>query len=537
MSLRQLIPEFKSGFNPRAVRPAEAIKRVRAPARIEFRSGAALHEVVQAVQPGRCLEVVAAPGAGKSVLLPFELATAKGNLVVHVLPSQFLAADLHDFSVRKGEVSFLVLDVQTEWPTAGVVRTTAALIVAKWLAAGEVVMPDCILYHDESHEADAYTYVVGQLAASLGSRISYVRATATADSGGFPRVEPQGVIVNGEFDEQLSRADWDVHVPGLPWSVTSIDDLTLIFYADEDMAKSLIQQYQDAGVSVIHFHSRMDLAQFRHCAQLLRTSNDLFVVLADRTFRSGFTFPFARVIDAGVISHITVREGRAVPFTRDTLAFEREQTRGRGGRVAGLQTQFYCPNVAAGLRIVDLEFCEMEAAAVIFRTLGFRVPPALIHSACASGPLPRDLSTVLREDTPLSLLSDVEMVDPSDYVNPLGRRSPILASNSFVRDNPLDLRDSRVSSTAAMAHDVGVLGARPVEVPRSGYQEDPVDVLGAMMAPVETVTMEPGKYYGVRGTNVSDASSLAFPDGADSVLKFFAADRSMTIFRGLVSDS
>lgn len=548
--LREKIPDFDLALE---VRSGDVpIPRGREPVVVGFRTGGNLSEIITAVQTSRAVAVDAAPGAGKSTRLPGELAKGLGCVVLHVFPNERLADHVYERVITLGVRACLVLDVGTPYPTEGVACVPAAVVVAKWLEAGSVVLPDCVVYHDESHESDAYTYLVKTLSPMADGVRSYVSATATSGVTGFRALETQGTLRRREHFGSVTS--WDPYDANGPWGVQVLRDNALMFVDSRSAAAQLLESYSSVGYMAYRIHSRMDLDAFR---KVMRAVDDdrspVVVLISDSSHRSGFSFRVASIIDSGRIGYLDTSSGRPVRKTRSMYMLEQHQTASRGGRFPGLVTDYYYPgNEKPELKICDLEAVDVEAVALILRLLGYRLPREFADSVMATGDVPRDVRQALQGEQPLALMRPDQLVPLGQLTVPSGRRSPFLASD--VRDmgpDPIDVRDVRVSADVARGagqqrysrppvagddgeyfsgplprRDSGVgLDASSVRRTKAGFQhpgwdDSWQDDLGALLAADTGVErMKVGRAYGATGLETDTFQSVVFPEGADSVLR------------------
>jgi len=571
MALRHLIPSFEPSLQA-PLGSGVPLSRFKAPVQVGFRNGADLKDVVNAVRDTTRVSVDAAVGAGKSTRLPSVLAAELSLLVVQVFPNEYLASDIADYCRSQGQDVVFVEKPSEEFPIAGVACISAPCLVAKWLAAGMVVLPPCVLFHDESHESDAYTYLVKNLASSSEQLQCYVSATATKDVAGFRAMETEGQVVTKLYPDTPSDR-WDLYGEG-PWAVQSFTGNVLIYEDDRAKAERLMHEYNAAGVIAFRLHSRMPLKEFREAMRRVRDPRSPIVVLiADYAFRSGFTFLIERIIDTGVVINIVVEDGMPVRIMRAAYGLERYQGSGRGGRIPGLVTQYYAPSSDAPAMICELEVVEIEAAVLVLRLLGFQVPRHIERAAMAQGTVPRNLVQALRGENPLSLVQATQKIPLEQFFQPSGRRSPYLREGVGMDRRPYDFVDTRISADTARR--VGAAGMRdyareeeerhvrevernagrvalptgaeapnwpnPLEVRKStgaadytGQFTEVVDTISALAMHVDTVeSLVVGNYYYPTGNYTSDTTCAAFPDGADSVCRWFAADKSRSHHLGL----
>lgn len=569
MALRQRVCQFQ----PALAGPLDydvVVPRPRPAVTVGFRREGQLDGVIAAIRANPRVVIDAPVGAGKSVRLPTALAREMSLLVIHVLPNPFLAQDLHAFvSVREAGVG-LMLDPVEEFPDSGVVIVPAPVIVAKWLASGVVDLPECLVYHDECHESDAYTYLVKTLAGKCSGVVSYVASSGTHGAGGYRRIESAAELVQVTIPSEVFSAPWDFGDANQPWAVASIVDNTLIYEDDPRRAKELVSEYAAGGFQVYRLHSRMSMELFQAAMRALRDPRGgITVLIADYSFRSGFTFPVSTIIDTGLVRECIVADGVPIWQVRQAYQLERYQAMGRGGRIAGLKARYYVPDDTPPARICDLAAIEMEAVALVYRLLGFAVPKELQSAVMAKGCVPRNLLGALQGFAPLALMKGDDKVVLQEFFTPSGRRSPYLRDDVEINPNPMDL-DPTISADVARKHGFGGMSRSPspVHAPRplrpradreieqrleyevakaraerndayvpsrrdSGYAElpsveDAADALQSMTAYEDPIdALEMGKYYYAVGAATDNSFSPAFPDGVDSVMRLYGRDKSM----------
>lgn len=457
--MRHNIPDFRpSLFAP--VEMEKILPKMPAPVRVEFRSGGDLRQVVQAVSSCKSVAVEAAVGAGKTTLLPYQLAADMNILVVHVFPNSYLACQVSDYCFSRGKESAFVETTDQEFPESGVACISAATLVAKWLEAGEAVLPRCVLFHDESHESDVYTYLVKSIVPALRVVKCYVNATATSSGSGFRQMETAGKVDLHMMPAQDMRQDWDIFMDR-PWGVEELEGHMLIFEDLKERAEDLAQKYRMAGMIVHRFHARMPMSEFREgIRELFDPASPLVVIIADYSFRSGFTFPVTRIVDTGRVVNVVMRDGRPIRVIRDIYELESYQAMGRGGRLDGQRTAYYRPDVEFTTHVCDLEAAEVDAAALLFRLLGYSVPRQLASAPMAVGDVPRMLQSALRGGAPLAILQPVQKQPIEQFFTPAGRRSPMLKAGYEFNNKPADFQNQRISADVARRHGMG--GVRPI---------------------------------------------------------------------------
>jgi hypothetical protein len=403
-----------------------------------------------------------------------------------------------------------------------------------------------------------------------------VSATATSVGGGFRTVEPKGRLNMANYSG-LPSNEWDLYGKD-PWSVNKIDGNVLIFEDNKERAQGLKERYEEAGFVTYRLHAKMPLQEFGAALTAARNPRSPIVVLvADYAFRSGFTFPVTKIIDTSEVVVTTVQDRKPVRVVRPAYQLERYQAAGRGGRVPGLVTEYYCPESEAPLRICDLEAVEIEAVALVLRVLGYQVPREMQPAVMANGSVPRDLCRALRGPAPLAMIPEMQKLDIKEFFTPSGRRSPFLKSSVEEDRRSADFVDARIS--ADVARKVGFPGivdrseGLPVQshldrwekqlqtpVDNAPWKRDSgvgmdssssgssrefeykrdmtgvVDTINSLVQYHDDVEqLEIGRYYYTSGSYTGDISCAAFPDGVDSVCRWFAQDRTKYAHYGLSS--
>lgn len=583
MALRHRVPEFNAALD-RPIDIEKVLPRMPAPSKVEFRSGAPLDSVVALINSNKRVHVDAAVGAGKSAVLPFRIADEMNILVVQVFPNEFFASDLCNYGKSQGKDVSFINETGQDLPMTGVVCISASCLVAKWLETGEACLPKCVVYHDESHEPDAYTYVVKNIAPTLRTVKSYVTATATADGAGFRPMEAGGVVKDVLVPHEKFEAEWDIYGDA-PWSVETLEGHMLIFEDAKKKAENLAQQYRLAGMIVHRFHARMTMAEFEMAMRELRDpSSPLVVIIADHTFRSSITFPVTRIIDTAKVVNVVVHDGKPVWNVRSVYESEAYQGRGRGGRLPGQVTTYYRPDTMLKPHVCELEAADVDAAALLFRLLGYLVPRILSSATTSVGDVPRNLRSALNGGAPLACLLPQVKLPIEQFFTPSGRRSPYLKSGYEFERRPLDLKQT----SADVANARGAGGVRKIEHPipevisawetqaleredhmrggsfgESSYRPssavpgplfharqetdgrsdeydhrdsmrrvaDAVKAMTAFEDPVDVLDI--GTYYYATGLYTSQSSSGSFPEGFESVCKALSRDRSESMHLGL----
>lgn len=409
MALKQVPPNFTLGSIKDTLEP---VPRTRAPHTVEFRLGADLKPIVSAIMAHRSVRVDAAPGAGKSRLLPQALARVSGALVVHAFPFIHMADEQYrrmgsDVGVRM----HLVTETSTPWPASGWVFTSAAVVVARWLESGLDAMPECYVLHDESHESGWASAVLRILGPVVDAVKSYVSMTATRGADGARRTELEGKLTDMEYAPGAFAQPWSVEESGAPWACDALEGNILIFEDDKQRAAELVQAYNLNGVRAYRMHSGMTLDAFHHVMdEMAGGGTRLMALIADSTFRSGYTMRVSTIVDSGLVKRVVVVDGKPTWSQRAIYEGERVQSRARGGRLRGQNTTYWRPQGDLEKKICDLEQTDVEAAALVLRLLGYR-PSGYMDAVMASGRVPLDVPAALRGFLPLACLRPEQLCE------------------------------------------------------------------------------------------------------------------------------
>jgi len=548
MSLNQVIPPFKpaEGLGSGQVRP---LKRMKAAAVASIRTGGSVDELVQLIRDNDHVAVDGAVCAGKSTTLPRQIAEAFGMLVIHVVPSVYLCSDLCEYLASVGKQACCVLDVDVQWPEAGVAVVPAAVIQAKFMQSGQMKLPDCILYHDEVHKSDCWTNLLSCQWGSVVGVMKYVTASATSGVTNFRKPETPGRIVHHKYDPSLRSSDWSVfRNDGHPWEVSSIQGNVLIYEDDADRAFKLVADYRRAGMEPYRLHSRMKLEQFRGAMASLKRGS-ITVLIADSSFRDGYTWSLSKIIDTGVVHSLTVQDGNPARYARDAYQFEMYQGAARGGRVFGQHVDVWQPNMVFEPKRVMLEEVEVEAVALVSRLLSTLVPIHAMDAVMAEGKVPRDLYSALVGTMPLACLRDTQLtvLASGGYAR---SSSPVVKDDRVVtipgsdfhypgmsadKSNERDLRLYAESVDSASTRDTESTG---LTVPTVAAHDIAQDFSSWFVDDAVRVSaMEVGKYYYAPGVPTSPIASAAFPEGWKSVVRVFASRGEESLLMGLPDEN
>jgi len=553
MALLQAFPAFQPDFSRCGQEvPVPRVVRARP---VGFRSGADLTGVIEEVVKGGRVEVNAAPGAGKTVVFPGALAKATGKLVVHVLPYEQLALATHRYLVRNGDVVDvqLITSVQQEFPSTGLVLIPAACLVAKWLSKASHAMPECYVLHDESHESGAASAAVRLLAPVSAGVMAYVAMSATLGPTGARKMETAGQVHDMEYEAEAFADPWSVEEEGAPWAIDSLDGHVLLFEDDRKRADALIQAYNYNGMQAIRLHSRMSATAFLGALDLMDNKyiSTPCALIADSTFRSGYTFPVSTIVDSGVVKRTVVgRDGKPVYSARPIYEFERVQSRARGGRCEGQVSTYWRPRADCEAVMCELGQTDVEALALVCRLLGYRVPKQAEGAVMAAGDIPVDPCEALGGAMPLACLPSTKLCPIGELAKKVSNRS-VQASVGVSFAKEIVHEGGQIAGQAVVGRGFGQERIEPgvadADVVRFGRAapgsrgdaghafstDEAFGVLRAFMEPEgEDFSLEFGHYYAASGLATAHNSSVSFPDGVDSVKRALYSDRSRTIQYG-----
>lgn len=520
------------------------IPLVRAGVTVEFRSGGDLGKVVDAIRANLRVDVDAAPGAGKSSRLPLALAKATGALVVHVVPHLPMCVSVYRYmsKIAEGVSVKIVKDVATEWPTAGVVIVPATLVVAKWLSVARVELPECYVLQDESHESGAASAVMRALTSACKGVLSHVSMSATHGATGARKMESGGSVEERTYEPSAFADPWSVEEPGAPWAVSEILDHVLIFEDDRRRALSLVEAYNSNGARAYLVTSGTTVEEFNGVLDAIEDPRNACpcIVIADSTYRSGHTFKVSLTVDSGLVKRVVVnQEGKPVRSIRPIYESEAVQSKCRVGRIPGQRAVYYRPMAVLEKKVCDLEQTDVEAAAIIFRALGYVVPLWARGARMAGGSVPENLWKALNGQMPLATFSPEQLVHPSVYAREVSTQPvevPELVRAPEVADyhmaSAIQVNEPVAMRVPEVPQDVG---RSACAANREGGAMHPlsvgevVDTVRVVLADQEEQEVNFGRFYAATGVTSSSVSCFAFPEGADSVLRILAADGSGTM--------
>lgn len=568
MALRHEIP---SGFElnvDRTVEPVRPMPVMRPPVRTGFRSGADLKDVFAAVAGSKVVEVEAAVGSGKSVRLPSELARHFRVPVLHVVPSELLAYDQSEYVRTVSPVDVEYVDMPAvPVGSSGVTYMSSATAVAKLLMLGRLSDVPVILFLDESHESDAYTFIMRSMGPRIDNVVHVIMASATFSMAGFRSRETSGEVEMLKYDP-VPVKDWDPFDEGKPWSASNFRGNALIFVDAKGDAETLMGKLNDVGFYVHRLYAKMPREHFSSAMRDLRNKDGPIVVLiADYSFRSGFTFDVSLVIDSGMVAYMDVIGAAPRKCWRKVYELEAYQGAGRAGRLPGSLAQCYVPSGEVQRAICDLEGVELDAAAVLMRLLGYAVPRVMQHSVFASGCIPADIVHCLRDAQPFACLTDEHM---ESFAKPRSNRdsgiSMTYASNVGSQERlnlPIQEElgvqtmssDNRNSSAVECdehrvdnprvggayripqkGHGSSATSSFGAGLDSSGFWEDTFSKLSLLAEQESIKVVESGKFYYAEGISDQPRRSRGLPKGMESLQSMMAANNFTYRLRCMSAD-
>lgn len=416
MALTQLFPEFKLKSVPGDLQELPNSPEFQT---FGFRKGGDLGYMADKVCESGNYLVDAAPGTGKSTDFPQAIVARTDALVVHVMPFPQLAAHLAEWHEKREKYRTPVFlnTLEDEIPTGGYVITYAALVVARWLQHGLDSFAGAILLQDESHESGAASAVIRRLAPHCQLK-SYVALSATHTGGTFRALETRGVVADRQFTPESFVDPWSVLQEGAPWSVDRIGRCTLIYEDDDRRASELMSAYNLNGVTAMRWTAKTPVDKFLADVHLIRNMDHMkFVILADSTYRSGYTLPVQTIIDSGYVRRIVdTGDGAFRQVSRRIYQFEKHQTMARGGRTIGLSSSYYRPSHVLEAKRCIMEQTDVEAYVLILRMLGYSAFSEYPQAKFVVGLVPRDLCAALNNGVPLSSIVDYQLSSMSECV-------------------------------------------------------------------------------------------------------------------------
>ncbi|GAB0139259.1 hypothetical protein EsDP_00007470, partial [Epichloe bromicola] len=318
-------------------------------------------------------------------------------------------------SKNAGDVVFLQ-DLEDTIPKSGLVVTYAGWISAYWLSNGKVDFPECYMLHDEAHESGAATAMMRRLAPTIKNLRSYAMMSATFSPLGSKPMEADGSVQECLYMADSFKDPWSVEEDDAPWAITAMEGHTLLIEDDDVRAAELMQAYKLGNVNCYRWHSRMSTATLRADLKVLnKSSGRNMVIVADSTFRSGYTLPVGTIIDSGFVRRCVVDEhGRAILRSRDIFEIEAVQTRCRGGRLAGLSSVYWRPKKELRKVICDMEQTDVEAFVYMCRLLNYSLDDAGFDAKLKIGNIPKNVFSSLTGEEPLAAIPPSHCASISD---------------------------------------------------------------------------------------------------------------------------
>lgn len=549
----------------------------RTPDTVEFRPAADLRKVADTVASKTSVFLDAAVGSGKSTKFPVAFAERTRSLVVHVTPNPLLAQVLCSYvrsagvgaAARDKEFCNHVSAVAGDLPRRGVLYMGCATLVSLLLASsGKFPVPGATLIIDEAHESDAYTHVLRNLAFQFGfARL--VQSSATLAPAGSRVRETPGKILPVKYDPSYGVEEWDVGDPSKPWCYQSFNK-ALVFVDSHTKAKALLEQYSIFGVLGFRLKASSSKAEYDAAVRCVNDkTKPVTVIVADYSFRSGFTFDVDVVIDSCEVGFNDPRPGQFRRCYRSTYQAENVQAAGRAGRVSSATVKYCYPDRHFEPKICDLEGTEREAAAYVYRLLGYQPNGVLKSVMMASAYLPEGVR-------PMSALNGAHpltchVVDSTGALRSSRAGSPVGASrdSSSRRDSGVDCGHVGTGGGSVDAFKAlvpygtavpapGLSGGSPREesVPRPkpaavktsaksppssvkplspGERQSSTRFMEHFSSPAGDDKRVVGRYYHVEDVPSASHVTPTFPMGLESVRKFFSGPSSAYDVAGLRS--
>lgn len=557
MALRHQLPLDVPDVKPKLDLKIPPISR--SPAVVEFRRGCDIREVAKEISGHVSVKVDAAVGAGKSTVLPKDLAMELKTVVFHVAANRLLVRDLYHYVVKCANDSpekYPELMLHSSYdqviPRIGVYYISASAFVGLMIRQGGLSgYGQCVVFLDEAHESDAFTHLIRNLSLSLGAGY-LIQASATFSAGGFRQKETAGTLVEKLYPAEEVPESWVLTQAGKPWYYATAVDNMLIYTDSRAQAKSLCDGYGSLGFTTFHLTANMTDDAFDYAMATLRDKRGPVVILvADYSFRSGFTFDVGKILDTVRVSYYDSKPGVLAKRSRQAFRFEVEQSAGRGGRMVGLRTEYYRPNVELDGVLCDLEGVEAEACAYLYRVLGYKPVRELGAAVMAKYDLPEGITLVnaLNGSYPMAyyvigeggvLRAGVQEVKSSGLLEPVessvpGRErssSPAVSVSSY---NSVASREDLSLPSASLVEEEVLCDAKKFcdKVEDSREWDDLVIALGK----TDTARLEVGGLCEVPTLPPkSQALSAIFPRGLDSAVKFMSSPRAASMVEGLAME-
>lgn len=421
MALRYKIQSKLADVNP--VYPELPAPVFRKGKTFEFRRGENMREFASSLLTVTESYVDAATAAGKSVRLPSAITMVSKKRVFHVTPGNLLALDLSAY-VKKCANEDLsnyptmeYVDESMEMPETGLVFISAVTLISWLLRAGVTrSLAGSILFLDEAHESDAYTYTLRTLGRNFGAS-HVILASATLGATGFQKQESPGHVQQIPYSSEMTPETWDLSDPKLPWRLSRLQGNLLVFTDSVTQARTIADKYRRVGLQVFRLTANMHRAEFERAMVATRDlDGPIIALIADYSFRSGFTFDVSTIVDVGRVLYTCDDNGSIRRRSRRLFEFERVQTAGRGGRLTGAETKYYYPDLEYDSVIVELEGVEAEAAALLYRAFGY-APSGILSNCVMCNVNPHmPLGHSLAAEYPLALMLDETSRNPNQHV-------------------------------------------------------------------------------------------------------------------------
>lgn len=532
MALRHPVPKFDMAAV--AKEQGTPVPRFPEPPSVTFRPGTDKNTVVEQMLQQRCTQVLAAVGAGKSVKLPTLLVQATDGLVVHCVPSRLLAWSLYDYVSTQTGVHTMFSDSVTEaLPEKGLVfmsNANLALRVMAWRSGLAEPPVKLALFMDESHESDFASGVLREVARTQDYIQLLAFSTATAGPVEARKREAAGTVNEFRYPYQ-PVANWDLDDMQKPWAPATFTGNVLVFVDKESEARDLMTKYAEYDLDVHRLSAKMSLESFQSAwAAMKDPLRGMHVTVADYAFRSGFTMlGFDRLIETGKVMYHLFDGEQTLRAERNAYRFEVYQGTARLGRTPGSVCSVYVPDIPFENVICDLEQAEIDAAALLFRMLGYKPPRRFVEaSPFAVGKVPKDLYAALNSPLSMRSLAPQDLCEWSELTGKqpeVIRQPKKIGSPVFVvpkrpvspcGTSATDAARERVLAKERVQRDVYTWTPGP-DIHRVEYSEESTEPLAEMAATPYTLKGELNRLNTGLGVSMPSASrSVSVRDDYDS---------------------
>lgn len=511
MASSQQFPEFKSSVC------FSALTRIKPTdyKRVVFEEEFALDKKPDWYSAGVTLELTAASGLGKSSVLPLALARGSNALFILAEVDEFAAAAVHRRvqDINRYDVpTALRLDLGKPFPSAGLVITTAAAVIANIAQKDSALKPAAsVLMIDDAFAPLPATSALRRIAPSL-SFISVVAMDACTSAGTMTKARHKGKFVDAAYVPESFEDPWSVTERRSPWSVNAMEKHSLILVDSDARASDLMQAYAMNAVPCLRWKRAMTMRSFMADLDYLENSTDRdVVVLAESRFRYAFMIPFGTIIDTAQKDVMEcASDGKATVNQLPLTHYELKKGMHRGGHFPGVYTVHWSPKDV----VADSNDFSMTATDVDFETLAI--------AACG-----------FRTDLTRSL-ADVMSVDVlDDVVKLLNAEVPLSMAGLRYNLKPTPFDDTFRSFGCAIP-DV-------VEPPPTVKVESPFTAFDDLLRSVDEVADEmkvdySGEHFGKYAT-VSEPVTLStrsplFPNGASSLAKQLSKADDLDVLLG-----